>query len=320
MITLNLILWIGIFIVSLATLIKASDLFTSAAEKVGRYLGIPSFIVGVTLVALGTSLPELVSSLFSVWMDSSEIVVGNVIGSNITNIFLILGCTAILGKNIKLKYEIGYVDLPLLIGSVLLLALMLWNGVFSLFEALLCIAGLLVYLMYTVFSSHSEQVPRKKQKKENKQKRKLKWTVWFSLILSVVFIYLGAKYTIEAIIRLSQNLKIGKEIIAASAVALGTSLPELMVSIAAARQGNAEMAIGNILGSNIFNTFGVMGIPALFGTLIIPRTIILGVLPIMVIATFLFYVVTQQKRITQWEGWLLIIFYILFISRLFIPF
>ena len=319
MITLNLILWIGIFIVSLAALIKASDLFTGAAEKVGRYLGIPSFIVGVTLVALGTSLPELVSSLFSVWMDSSEIVVGNVIGSNITNIFLILGCTAILGKNIKLKYEIGYVDLPLLIGSVLLLVLMLWDGVFSLFEALLCIAGLLVYLMYTVFSSHSEQVPRKKQKKENKQKRKLKWTVWFSLILSGVFIYLGAKYTIEAIIRLSESLKIGKEIIAASAVALGTSLPELMVSIAAARQGNAEMAIGNILGSNIFNTFGVMGIPALFGTLIIPRTIILGVLPIMVIATFLFYVVTQQKRITQWEGWLLIIFYILFISRLFIP-
>jgi len=316
----GLILWIAVFIISLAALVKASDVFTSAAEKVGIFLGLPSFLIGVTIVALGTSLPELVSSLFAVWMHSSEIVVGNVIGSNITNIFLILGCTAIICKDIKLKYEIGYVDLPLMIGSALLLVLVLWDAKFTLIEAILCLAGMLVYLMYTVFSSHEDQIPRKSRvKKEDRSVQKLDWKTWIQLLLSGLFIYLGPKYTVEAIIRLSADLNIGKEVIAASAVALGTSLPELMVSISAARRGNAEMAIGNILGSNIFNSFAVMGIPALFGRLIIPSSIVLGALPVLIIATLLFYFVTHQKRITQWEGWLLLIFYILFISRLFVP-
>lgn len=316
----DLILWMGIFIISLAALVIASDVFTGAAEKVGIFLGFPSFLVGVTIVALGTSLPELVSSLFAVWMHSSEIVVGNVIGSNITNIFLILGCTAIIGKEIKLKYEIGHVDLPIMIGSALLLALMLWDAAFTLMEAILCLAGFTIYLLYTVFSSREDRLPRKRRvEKKDRQIQKLGWRTWIQLLLSGFFIYLGAKYTVGAIIRLSANLNIGKEVIAASAVALGTSLPELMVSISAARRGNAEMAIGNILGSNIFNGFAVMGIPALFGTLIIPQSIVIGALPILIIATALFYVVTQQKRVTRWEGWLLLIFYILFISRLFVP-
>jgi len=317
MFSLGLLIWIAVFCASLFVLIFASSHFTSSAEKFGHMLGIPPFIIGVTIVALGTSLPELISSIFAVTMDSAEIVIGNVIGSNITNIFLILGCTAIAGKSIKLKYNVGYVDLPLMIGATFLMTLMIWDSTFSLFEAILSLLGMLVYLLYTAhssvtFPSHSKKAPSHQYSKKNIGR------ILIPLGLSGFFIYLGARYTVESIIRLSESLSIGKEVIAASAVALGTSLPELTVSLTAVHQGDSEMAVGNILGSNIFNIFAVMGIPALFGTLTVPRTILIEALPILIIATLLFAFITQLKRITQWEGWILILFYILFLSRLFV--
>ena len=132
-----------------------------------------------------------------------------------------------------------------------------------------------------------------------------------------MFIYIGARYTVESVIELSKILNIGTEIIAMSAVTLGTSLHELMVTVSAVRRGNAEMAVGNILGSNIFNTFAVMGIPALFGALVIPQNIIAFGLPMMIIATLLFFFMTQEREITKWEGYILLLFYVFFIGKLF---
>ena len=145
----ELVLWIGVLVVSLAILAKSSDYFTDSAEVIGNFFKLPAFIIGVTIVAIGTSLPELVSSLFAVFNGASEIVVGNVIGSNITNIFLVLGITAILSKKITILHELVRVDLPLLVGSAFLFAFTIWDGVFSLFEALLFIFGVIFYLVYT---------------------------------------------------------------------------------------------------------------------------------------------------------------------------
>jgi cation:H+ antiporter len=122
--------WTAIFLISLLVLLKAAQLFTKSAEKLGLYFGIPPFIVGVTIVSIGTSLPELVSSVIAVTKDSPEIVIGNVVGSNITNVFLVLGVVAIVGKKIDITYELIHVDLPLLAGSSFLLAAMVWDGVF----------------------------------------------------------------------------------------------------------------------------------------------------------------------------------------------
>lgn len=315
---MSLLIWVLIFVASLAVLIKASDYFTDSAEKIGLYLGLPAFIVGVTIVAIGTSLPELISSIFAVLRGSSEIVVGNVVGSNITNIFLVLAITAIVGKKLKITYELLHVDLPLLIGSAFLLAVTIWDGVFSFPEALLCIAGFVLYSAYTVYSEkkHGDEEIKKEMKGQLRRKP-LDWKVWLILIVSSFFIYIGAKYTIESVIQLSQMLNIATEVIAISAVALGTSLPELVVSLSAARKGKPEMAIGNVLGSNIFNTFAVMGIPALIGNLVIPGSILAFGLPIMLIATLLYFFMTQEKELTRWEGWLLLIFYVFFIGKLF---
>jgi len=314
----SLILWIGIFVLSLAVLIKASDYFTDSSEVIGKFFGLPTFIIGVTIVAIGTSLPELVSSMFAVFGGFSEIVVGNVVGSNLTNIFLILGIMAIFSKKIKIFHELVRVDLPLLVGSAFLFAFAIWDGVFSFFEAILFIFGLVFYLRYTLSTQKKHKdISAEREIEKEIRKEKLSSKTWLVFAISSFFIFLGAKYTIDSVIQLSGILNIGTEIIAISAVALGTSLPELMVSIHASRKGKAEIAVGNILGSNIFNTFAVMGIPALFGVLIIPQSIISFGLPLMLAATLLYFFITQDNEITKWEGWMLIMFYAFFILKLF---
>ncbi|MGB3479009.1 MAG: calcium/sodium antiporter [bacterium] len=312
------VFWIVIFIISLYVLIRASAYFTNAAAKIGLAFGIPDFVVGLTIVAIGTSLPELISSIFAVLHNSSEIVIGNVVGSNITNIFLIVGVTAIAAKKLKITYELVHIDLPLLMGTALFLTITVWDGRFSLFEALLCLIGLVVYFLHAVTSGENgDWAKNRGMTRKPVKKIKVGVKTFIVLIISSFFIYLGGRYTVEAVIELSQIINIGKEIIAASVVAFGTSLPELAVSITAARQGKPEIAIGNVLGSNVFNALAVMGIPTLIGSLIIPQHIITFALPMMVIASLLFFFMTQDKEISQWEGWLLLIFYVFYIGGLF---
>lgn len=310
-------LWSIIFIISLTFLIKASDYFTIAAEKIGIVLGIPPFVVGVTIVSIGTSLPELIYSLFAVSQNSSEVVAGNVIGSNITNIFLVLGVTAIVGKKIRISFELINVDLPLFIGTAFLLGLIIWDGTVTIPEALLLLIMLVIYFLYTIKQeeAHDETDVIKDLEKDLKTNQKLELKNILMLIGSSVVIYFSAEWTIKAIIELSELLNVGKEIIAITVMALGTSLPELVVSMQAARKGKSEIAVGNVLGSNIFNSCAVMGVPALIGPLIISSSILTFGLPTMIIATVLYLFITQDKQITQWEGWLLVILYVFFVGK-----
>lgn len=321
---LPILFWALVFLASLAVLVKASDYFTDSAERIGIAFGISPFIIGVTIIALGTSTPELVSSILAVMKGSSEMVAGNVMGSNVTNILLILGLSAIVGKKMVTSYELANVDLPLFVGSALLLSLMVLDGVFALAEALLCLALFFVYLLYAIKVERVADEARARSLEGmeaggavHPKKKRLKPKIYLKLLLSIFFLYLGANYTVVSVVKLSGMVGIGTEIIAASAVALGTSLPELVVSIRAAAMNKPELAIGNILGSNIFNALGIMGTSALFGTLVIPETITSFVMPMMIVATLLYFVVIWEKEITLWEGWMLVIFYIFFLGKLF---
>ena len=315
---LPLIVWIIIFVVSIFVLIKSADFFTDSAEKIGIHFGIPAFIVGVTIVSIGTSLPELITSIISIFRGASEIVIGTIVGSNIANIFLVLGVAAIVGQRLRITYEIIKIDIPILVASAFLLAVCIWDGAFTFIEALLCIIGFVAYILYTINieKRHKDKEIKKEMKKALK-KKKLSIETWIILVLSAVFIYFGSRFTVESAINIAKLFNIGAEIIAVSAVALGTSLPELVVSITAALKGKPEMAIGNILGSNIFNALAVLGIAGLFGSLIIPAGIITFALPMMLIATLLFVFMTLGKEVSKWEGLFLIIFYIFFIGKLF---
>ena len=321
-----------IFIVSLAILVKASDFFTGAAEKIGIFFGMDPFIVGVTIVAVGTSLPELVSSILAVLQGASEVVVGNVVGSNIANIFLIIGIAGVIstaspgkerGRELIIEYDLVSVDLPLFVGSAFLLCLAISDQQFSRVESGIFILGYLIYLFYTLDTSKPETIAVDSasdgatvELAADKQPTYLLKQIGV-LVISSVFIFLGAKYTISSLISLSEILNIGKEIIAVSAVAVGTSLPELIVTINAAMRGNAEIAIGNVLGSNIFNIFMVMGIPGLIGRLSIPESVLFSAVPVLIAGTLLMFFVTQDRKLTSWEGWLFFLFYVWFIATTF---
>lgn len=303
---MELVIWVAVFTVSLAVLVKASDFFVAGAEKVGRSLGLSSFIVGVVIVGIGTSLPELISSVIAVLEHHSEIVIGNAIGSNITNIFLILGVTAFLGKSFDIKYNLLRFDLPFLSGSALLISFMVWDRSFSMGEALLCVAVLVIYFMASVNSTADDTEKYSAHVRE-----------WLYLTISPVFIFLGAKYTIEAVVKVSEILSIGSDVIALSAVAFGTSLPELAVSVASVKKGKPEMAVGNIIGSNIFNTLGVMGLSRLVGELVIPSGMLDFSMPLFLAATFLYVIITVDQRISRNEGIFMILFYLFFIGKLY---
>lgn len=321
---LEIVFWGAAFVLSLLFLLKSSDMFTDSAEEIGLFFKLPSFIIGVTIVALGTSLPELVSSVFAVIGNSSEIAVGTAIGSNIANIFLILGVIAIVGKKMRLTYEILNVDLPILMASAFLLAVMIFDGEFTIAEAVLSLIALGVYLFRAV--SAEENRPKKAEKTFKKdiaaalsissRFSNFPWKSFLKLVFGMTIVVVSAKYTIESAVQLSTLFGLSKEAVGASIIALGTSLPELAVSYRAALRGKAEIAVGNVLGSNIFNTLGVMGVAGLFGTLVIPTSILMFSLPVMILATVLYLFITQDKEITNWEGAFLLVFYILYIGKI----
>ncbi len=310
----ELLIWILVFVVSLIVLIKFSDIFTETAGKIGVSLGFSPFIVGVTIVAIGTSLPELVSSIFAVYQGATEIVASNVIGSNVANIFLIIGVATLLSSPLKITYNLLDVDLPLFVGSAFLLYFTLSDGDFSFGEAILCILAYLIHLTYTI---RCGQVETPEMPSDGSTQSSYLFKQIIVLLICTACMFLGANFTIQSIIKIADILGIGKELIAISAVALGTSLPELAVTFSASRRGDAEVAIGNVLGSNIFNSLIVMGVPGLFEDLIIPDIIIRDGLPMLLASTLLFFFVTQDKKVTKWEGWLFFVLYAWFIGNLF---
>lgn len=301
-------MYIGMFAISLGVLLFASDKFIDAAEKIGLSLGISPFIIGVTIVAFGTSLPELATSIASVFSNSSEIVVGNVVGSNITNILLVLGVTALLGKQIRMDFDVMDIDMPLLFGSAFLMFFTLQDGVLSTFEALLYLVGLVIFLMNSFGGDKTEKEDRPKAS----------WQSYALLLVAGVLVYFGADFTIRSIKEIGAIMEISNDIIALTAVALGTSLPEIFVSAAAVRRGKHAIAVGNVLGSNIFNTYAVMSIPSFFGDLIIPDQILDFGLPFMLVITILFGMICLSKRISFWEGAMMIVFYIYFMGETFL--
>lgn len=307
---MDVLLFLGLFVVSLTVLLKASDWFVDSAEEIGLSLGISPFIIGVTIVAFGTSLPELAASVAAVLAGESELVISNVVGSNITNIALVLGLVAVIVKQIELEYNIWHIDMPYLWGSAFLLWFTLNDGSFSLFEAILFLIGIVIFLAYS-FKGDSDGSEQQEEREKASPK------AYILLVVGGVLVWLSAEYTITAIKKLSEIAGISSTVIGLSAMALGTSLPEVIVSLNAARKGKTSIAVGNVLGSNIFNTYIVMAVPSFFGPLIIPETVNDYFLPMMIAMTILFGIMANNKKITRWEGLVLLMFYALFMVQIF---
>jgi len=304
-----MIFWSLVFLGSLFLLIKASDYFVDSSLVIGNYLKIPQHIIGITLVALGTSLPELASGISSVLKGSNEVVLSTVVGSNTSNILLILGITAIVAKKIEINLAELKSFIPLLVLSVAWLIIACYDGVFGRFDALVAIALMAIFIV-TCMLNNSDDNDTITENKSNITKQVLIFCA------SIVVIYFSAVYLIESLQNLSALLGIGEDIIALSALALGTSLPELAVTINATSKGKHSVAIGNIVGSNIFNSYTIAGIPALIQPLVVTENVTQS-LPIMAVATLLFLLFIIDSKINRLEGLCLAGGYLIFMIWLF---
>jgi len=330
------IFWIVVFIVALAILIKGADFMLEGAERIGLALGLTPFVVGVVIVGLGTSFPELISSFVAVMQNQTEIVAANAIGSNIANILLVIGISAILGKKLSISKELIDLDLPLLSISTFIFLAAAYDGVITRPESLLLVVTFIVYFLYTIKHQdnkvisveHVDLIPDEdsdpidldgdgelsvaEAATEKITKRDIAL-----LLAGVTMLVIGAKYLIDSVVSLADIYGLATGAIALVAVAIGTSLPELLVSIKAAKRGRSEVVLGNIFGSNAFNLLIVVGLPGLFTTLKLDSPTLLIGLPALIITTILFVISGISRKVHQWEGYMFLLLYIFFIGKLF---
>lgn len=318
---MSVAVWIVILVISLFVLIKSADYFTVYSEKYGALLGISPFIIGVTIVSMGTSLPELLTGLVAIFSKTVEnptvFVVDNVIGSNISNILLVVGVSAVLAGMITIKREVLKTDFPLLLVSAFYLYFIIQDGEITRFEAVIGLIGYINYLWYSLASNSHEYKLSKADKKMLKDAPK-NWKMLYPLLIfvSACFLYLGADWTVRSVFNVAELLNIQSSIITIFVVALGTSLPELVVSARAALRKSFEISVGNIIGSNIFNAFAIVGITGVLKPLSISEQSLLIALPLMMAATAIFLVSCLSKSISRFEGIGYGIIYVLFVLKL----
>lgn len=321
-----------LFVLSLAVLLKASDVLTSTAVRVGLSLGVSPFIVGATVVAGGTSLPELANALLASVRGAPAIVIGNVVGSNVANLLVVIGLAAVVGGRIWVERELMRVDLPVLAVSAAFLLVAVWNTPFVWYEGLLGIAGLAVYVHFTVsrparldetvqelVEEHvapEEEPPTVGESELDVGRARAGIRTYLLLVGSLVLVFVSADLLVGSILAIAAEFDVGAEIVALTAVSIGTVLPEVAVSISAVRGGDPEIAVGNVLGSNIFNAFAVVGVASFVAPLSVPANVRSFALPVMVLATTLYFFIAQDREITRWEGAVLLLLYVVFLVNL----
>ena len=328
----EMILWTLIFIISLFVLVKGADWFLGSAERIGIHFGLSPFVIGVLITGIGTSLPELASSMAAVFQGAGEIVFANAVGSNIANILLVIGVAAIIGRRLVIARDLIDLELPLLAISTALFLGVVYDGEVETIEAIFLVAAYTIYLIYTVLNkgevdgSFLEKMEKEAEEMIEKYKNKFLYRFVRPMVLAKDYIMLvigglaltfGAKYLIDSVIMLSAIFNVATSVISITAVALGTSLPELLVSVKAVLNKKYEVSIGNILGSNAFNALMVVGLPGVVSSLSLDaKTMYLGV-PAMALVTLLFVISGISKRIYNWEGMMYVTLYLFFIIKLF---
>jgi cation:H+ antiporter len=305
-----ILMWIVFFIVSLVVLVKGADWLLASAEKIGLKIGMSPFVVGVTIVAFGTSLPELISSFVAVSQGLSDFVIANAVGSNIANILLVVGLATLVSKRLQVTKDLIDLDLPLLAISTSIFLLVAWDGSVNFFEALFLLATYVIYLGFSLIYKDDESTKAPKNVEVTTKDILM-------LVIGSAGLAVGAKYLIDSVEQLAIILDIAPGVIAITAVAIGTSLPEVLVSVKAAARRQSEVALGNVFGSNIFNVLVVVGLPGIFGELIVdPGTLLIG-LPVLLMSTLLFIISGISRRVHVQEGALFLLLYVIFIAKLF---
>lgn len=253
---MEFVLQIGLLIIGFVLLIKGADIFVDGSSRIAAKFGIPQLVIGLTIVAMGTSSPEAAVSISAALKDSAEITIGNIVGSNILNILIILGISSVIVPLAVAKSTMRY-EIPFMIVITVLLLLTGLNGSIGIVEGIILLSAFAAYLTYLFIMAKNDM----KQEDSPKDISTVKAALF--IILGLAMIVLGSNFTVDAVSAIALSLGLSERFIGLTIVALGTSLPELCTSVSAARKGNADIAIGNIVGSNIFNILFIVGLSAL---------------------------------------------------------
>jgi len=255
---------IFLLVTGLFVLILGGDFLVRGASRIALRFHISPLVIGLTIVAFGTSSPELLVSLKSALAGSPDLTMGNVVGSNIANLALVLGIAAMIGP-IRVKASIIKLDWPVAMGSSLLLYFLIIDGLISWYEGLLFIILLLIYTIYIILNSRKETKAIRAAEKGfdlPSSRQSIRKEIFFILIGSLG-LYIGADLLIEGAQELARFLRVSERVIGITVLAIGTSLPELVTSILAAFKKETDLALGNLIGSNIFNVLSILGITSI---------------------------------------------------------
>ena len=303
---MNFVLQIVFLALGFFLLVKGADWFVDGASGLARKLGIPQLVIGLTIVAMGTSLPEAAVSISAALRGNAEITIGNIVGSNILNILIILGVTALIATlkvaASTVRYEIPF----MIVATFVLLWLGYTGGQVTWLEGVILWVLFLLYLRYLYMMA-------KKGKEEEREAEQLSTAKIIGLILAgVVMIAAGSNFAVEGASNLAKALGISQRFIGLTIVAFGTSLPELVTSVSAARKHNADIAIGNIVGSNIFNILFIVGTTALITPVTFASGFVVDTLIAAAVGILLFVCVARTKELRKKAGIVMLLAYILY--------
>ncbi|TSC95758.1 MAG: inner membrane protein [Parcubacteria group bacterium Athens1014_10] len=303
--------WIIIFAISLYILIKSADYFTDLAEKLGLMLGMSLFLVGALIVTFGTTLPEFATSLLAVFKGNTEVVSGNILGTVIVNILIGFGLAPLIWKKtINIKFDLLQGALPVLVVAMVMVIFTMEDGILNFWEGVLFIAGFLIYLIYSHSIYNSTAFPKKKRPKFSIK-------IPLLMIVSLLVIFASSKFVIDSLVEIAKIINIGAGVLAASVLAIGTSLPEIMIAIVCVRKEKFDLTLGNIISAWIYDIFLIIGVCALFSPLVILPMILSLIIPFCVVTVILYWIFLADRRITPIEGGLMILLYILYLVKLF---
>ncbi|MCB8745532.1 calcium/sodium antiporter [Rhodoferax sp. U2-2l] len=314
-----------LFIAGLAALIVGADVLVRGASRLALSLGISPLVVGLTVVAFGTSAPEVAVSVGAVLDGKTDLALGNVVGSNIFNVLFILGLSALivpLVVNIQLIRQ----EVPIMLGASLLLLLLSLDGRLSWNDGVLLLISLAAYTSFLVVQSRREsQAAQDEYTQEFAAKSPAGWLdqVWVQLLLiaaGLALLVLGSDWLVQAAVTLAKSLGVSDLVIALTIVAAGTSMPEVATSIVAAIKGERDIAVGNVVGSNIFNALGCMGLASLVSGqtgLVVPAAALSFDLWVMVaVALACVRVFMTGRVIARWEGVVFLGYYAVYVTYL----
>lgn len=312
-----------LIVIGFAMLIFGANLLVDGSSNVAKRFHIPEIIIGLTIVSIGTSMPELFVSLTSALDGFPDMAVGNVVGSNVANLLLILGMSAIINA-ITFKRETRLIEIPIcLFVSILFMVLANIGLDITRIDAIILLVAFVAFIIYTiVMAKKGEEFDKEdgeeKVQEEVKKSSALKDII--SIILGVVLLKIGGDFTVDNAVNIANMFNWSEKLISVTILAVGTSLPELVTSVSAAFKGNSDIAIGNILGSNIFNMLFIIGVSALISpiTYNISYNRDMVVLLIATVVLALFPLIPPKNKMSRMNGIIYMALYIGYLAMLFV--